>query len=165
MEQTFQLGGEFTFELVRGGVVIDKWSSKNLVVNEGLNDLLQVHLGDGSQKSIWYVGIFAGNYTPVSSLTAATVAANATESVAYDEATRPEWECAAASGQQITNTANKATFTMNDGATIYGAFLISNNEKGGTGGVLFAASRFAVARAVVDEDQLLVTYTVQAASA
>lgn len=158
------VGGVFEFELVRDGKVIDKWSDHNLVTNEGLNDLLQVYLGNGTQKATWYVGLFEGNYTPVATLTAATVASDATECVAYAEATRPEWAEAAAASQQITNTASKAAFTINATKTVYGAFLISNSTKGGTTGTLFAISRFAVSRAVVAEDQLLVTYTVQAAS-
>jgi hypothetical protein len=159
------VGGVFEFELVRDGKVIDKWQDHNLVVNEGLNDLLQVYLGNGTQKATWYVGLFEGNYTPVATVTAATVASAATECVAYGELTRPEWVEAAASAQQITNTASKATFTINASKTVYGAFLISENTKGGITGVLFAASRFSTARALINGDQLLVTYTVQAASA
>jgi len=159
------VGGVFEFELVRDGKVIDKWEDRNLVVNEGLNDLLQVYLGNGTQKATWYVGLFEGNYTPVATVTAATVASAATECVAYGELTRPEWVEAAASAQQITNTASKATFTINASKTVYGAFLISENTKGGITGVLFAASRFSTARALINGDQLLVTYTVQAASA
>ena len=160
-----EVGGVFEFELVRDGKVIDKWSDHNLVTNEGLNDLLQVYLGNGTQKATWYVGLFEGNYTPVATVTAATIASAATECVAYDEATRPEWVEAAAASQQITNTASKATFTINATKTVYGAFLVSDSTKGGTAGVLFAASRFSTARALIDDDQLLVTYTIQAASA
>ena len=165
IEQPLVTGGKFTFELVRGGKVIDTWEDDNLVVNEGLNSLLNVYLGATAKESTWYVALFEGNYTPVASLTAATFAAAATESTAYTEATRPEWVDAPSTTQQITNTASKATFTINDTKTMYGAALISDNVKGGTAGVLFAASRFSVARQVVAEDQLLVTYTVQAASA
>lgn len=160
-----EVGGIFTIEHVRDGKVIDTWVEKNIVVNEGLNDLLQVHLGGGTQKPTWYVGLFEGNYTPVATDTASNIATNSTESTAYDETTRPEWVEAAASSQQITNSANKATFTINASKTIYGAFLISDDTKGGSLGVLFAASKFSVSRAVVAGDQLLITYTVQAASA
>ena len=152
-----KVGGVFEFELVRDGKVIDKWQDHNLVVNEGLNDLLQVYLGNGTQKATWYVGLFEGNYTPVATLMAATVASAATECVAYDAGTRPEWFEAAAASQQITNTASKASFTINATKTVYGAFLVSSNTKGGTTGVLFAASRFSTARSLIDDDQLLVT--------
>lgn len=162
-----KVGGVFTIEHVRNGVVIDTWQEKNLVTNEGLNSLLDVYLnGDGTAKiPAWYVALFEGNYTPLATVTAATFTAAATECTAYDEATRVLWVDAAASAQQITNTASKATFTMNATKTIYGAALISASAKSATTGTLFAASRFSVSRAVVDNDQLLITYTVQAASA
>lgn len=158
------IGGFFTIEHVRDGKVIDKWEEHNLVVNEGLDHILDAVLHGSAQNASWFVGIFEGNYTPVGSDISADIAANAVESIAYDEVSRPAWDEAAASAQSITNSANKATFTINASKVIYGAFLISEGTKGGATGVLFAASRFAVARTVVDDDQLLVTYTVAAAS-
>ena len=61
----------------------------------------------------------------------------------------------------ITNTLNKAAFTINATATVGGAFLISNNTKGGTSGVLFSASDFQSPgdRVVASGDTLNVTYT------
>lgn len=163
---SMKTGGVFTFELVRGGKVIDTWQSKNLVVDQGLNSLLDVYLHGSTQLTSWYIGLFEGNYTPVATDTAANIKANSTECTAYNEAARVAWVEAAASGKSITNSANKATFTMNATKTIYGAFLVSDATLSpGTAGTLFAASRFSVSRSVVANDQLLVTYTVTAASA
>jgi hypothetical protein len=113
----------------------------------------------------WYIGIFEANYTPLATDTAANIAANATESTAYDESTRVQWVEAAPSGQQITNSASKAQFTMNATKTIYGAFMVSASTKSGTSGTLLAASKFAASRSVVSADQLLITYTLSAADA
>lgn len=166
MEQSFDIGGKFTFELVRDGKVIDSWEEKNLVVDEGLNHLLNVELGVTAKEANWYVGIFQGNATPISTWDAAQVASvgQADECVTYTEANRPLWQRDVASSQSITNATTKAEFTMSAGATIYGAFLVSNDTKGGTAGVLFAASRFTNARNVVVDDLLLVTYTVTASN-
>ena len=164
--QGLVVGGFFETEVIRNGVSLGKHVDPNIVVDEGLNHILDVVIGAGTQDTTWFVGIFEGNYTPVNTDTAANIDTNATECDAYDETTREAWtKDGAASGQSITNSASKATFTMNASKTIYGAFLISDSTKSGTAGVLFAASRFASSRAVVDNDQLLVTYTVQAASA
>lgn len=160
-----KVGGVFEFRHIRDGVEIDRWESKNIVVTQGLNYLLNAGLHNAVASGSWYVGIFSGNYTPISTDTAATIASNATESTAYTEATRPLWNEDEASGGSITNSANKATFTINASATIYGAFLVSDSTKAGAAGTLFAASRFAVPRTVAAEDQLLVTYTVQSTSA
>lgn len=164
-ETGLAVGGMFTFEQIRNGKVIDSWQEKNLVVNEGLNYLLSSSLAAGTVIDTWYIGLFEGNFTPVSSLAAATIAATATECMAYTETDRPEWIVASAEEQQITNTESRASFTVSATKTIYGAFLISDSTKGGTAGVLFAASRFASPRSVIDGDQLLITYTVQATSA
>lgn len=159
-----EVGGVFEFELVRDGKVIDKWSEHNLVTNQGLNHLLNVGFSGDTAASAWYVGLFNTAHTPAAGDTAATIATTAGESSAYDEVTRPLWVEVGASNQSITNSASKATFTINAPTTIYGAFLISDSTKAGTNGTLFAVSRFPAARTVIATDQLLVTYTLQAQS-
>jgi hypothetical protein len=144
--------------------VIDEFEVENLVVNEGLNDLLNVYFNSGTQKPSWYMGLFEGNYTPVATDTAAGIASAATESSAYASATRPAWTPASPASQSITNAASRASFVFNATKTIYGAFLISNNTKGGTAGVLFSASRFASAKNVASADELLLTYAFSASS-
>jgi hypothetical protein len=81
----------------------------------------------------------------------------------HDEATRPEYEEAESTAKLTTNSADRATFTINATKTIYGMFLISTNVKGADGGVLFGAARFASSRAVIDNDVLLVSYSVSIA--
>jgi len=159
-----KVGGFFTLEHYREGELIAATEDHNLVTNEGLNHILNVEFGGATQVGTWYIGLFEGNYTPVATVTAATIAAAATETTAYDEPSRVAYNEAAASGQSMTNSANKATFTMNATKTIYGAFLISNSAKSATTGTLFAASKFASSKAVVAGDQLLVTYTLNASS-
>jgi hypothetical protein len=158
------VGGRFDFELVRDGEVIDRWSEHNIVVNEGLNHILGVEFNGATQIGTWYIGVFEGNYTPVATVTAATITAASTECTAYDEATRVAYDEAAPSSQSITNSASKATFTFNATKTIYGAFLVSASAKSATSGTLFSAARFSSSKAVVDDDQLLVTYTLSASS-
>lgn len=156
--------GRFIVEHWRQGELLDVSEDLNLVVNEGLNSMLDIMFHGATQITTWYIGLFEGNYTPVASVTAATITAAATESTAYDESTRQEYVEAAASGQSITNSANKATFTINATKTIYGAFLASASAKSATSGTLFAASRFTSSKAVVDDDQLLVTYQIDLSS-
>lgn len=158
------VGGVFDFEQVRDGKVIDRWQSQNLVTNEGLNAILDIMFHAATQITTWYIGIFEGNYTPVAGVTAATIASASTESTAYSESVRQTYTEAAASSQSITNSANKATFSINATKTLYGAFLISDSTKSGTSGTLFAASRFGSSKAVSSGDQLLVTYTLNASS-
>lgn len=158
------MGGKFHGQIVRDGRVIDEWEDTNLVVNEGLNHILNTVFHAGTPVTTWYLGLFEGNYTPAATVTAATISSASTECTAYDEATRQEYVEAAASSQSITNAASKATFTINATKTIYGAFLISNSTKSGTSGTLMSAARFGSAKAVADDDQLLLTYTFGASS-
>lgn len=159
------LGGVFEHEVIRDGKSLGVYRDRNIVVNEGLNHILGVVFNQATQVATWYVGIFEGNYTPLATDTAANITANSTESTAYDEATRVAWVEAAPSGQSITNSASKATFTMNATKTVYGAFLVSASAKSATTGTLVAASKFAAARSVVALDSLLLTYTFSASDA
>lgn len=159
------IGGVFTYEHRRAGELVSVDSYRNIITNQGLNHALDVLLHGDTPVSPWYVGVFEGNYTPVAGDTAATFPANATESTAYDEATRVAYNEAAASSQSTTNSANKATFTFNATKTIYGAFLSSVSTKSATTGTLLAANKAGTSKSVVDDDQLLITYTLSMTSA
>jgi allantoicase len=158
------MGGVWHGQHIRDGKVIDEWEDRNLIVNEGLDHILNVEFHGTTPITSWYIGVFEGNYTPVATVTAATITAAATESTAYDETTRVAYDEAASSAQSMTNSASKSTFTFNATKTIYGAFLASASAKSATSGVLFAAAKFGTSKAVVDDDQLLLTYTINASS-
>ena len=135
----------------------------NIVTNVGLNHILDTELHNATQVATWYVGI-KNTGSPAAGDTMASHA-GWTENTNYDEATRVEYEEAAASGQSITNSANKATFTIDtDTQTIHGAFLVSNSTKGGSTGTLLCVADFASSKACDDNDVLEVTYTVSAAA-
>lgn len=146
-----------------------KWTERNhnLVTNEGLNALLDIMFHGATQITTWYIGLFEDDYTPLATNTYA--APGFTESTAYDEANRVEFNEAAASGQSMTNSANKASFTMNAAKTIYGGFLVGGGSSAGTkgdtagGGKLYCASQFSSPKAVEDDDILKVTVTLSAA--
>lgn len=157
-------GGVFTVEHIRDGEVIWKEKLHNLVTTEGMKHILDVMLhGDTIASTTWYIGLIGDNTTPVVGDTYASPAF--AEAAGYDEATRIAYVEAASTGTTTvttTNTASKATFTM-DGtdATIYGAFVASDSTKDDTvaaSAVLMAAKLFSASRAVVDDDQLLITY-------
>lgn len=163
-ESNLSVAGRYDCQLVRDGKIIDEWSQENLVVNEGLNALLNIMFNASTQVTTWYCGLFEGNYTPVATVTAANIASASTELTAYVAATRPEYNEAASSAQAITNSANRANFVFNATKTVYGAFLISTNIKNGTTGTLFSAARFPTSKSVESGDELLLTYTITAAS-
>lgn len=138
-----------------------KWadSFENLVVNVGLDHLLDVELSAATQVTTWYVGLTAASPTVAA---ADTMASHAgwTEDQNYSEGVRQTWTDGGVSGQSVDNSASKATFSINATATIGGAFLTSDSTKGGTTGTLYAAGAFSGGnRAVVNGDSLQVTAT------
>lgn len=161
---SIQVHGHYHGTIIRANGEIEEFDAPNLCVDEGLNSLLNIEFDAATQISTWYMGLFEGNYTPVAGVTAATIAAAATETTAYNETTRRQFVPAAASAKSISNTASPGTFTFNAAKTLYGAFLISDNTKGGTAGTLFSAAKFPSTKTVGIGDQLLLTYTFTASS-
>ena len=157
--------GRYVAQHIRGGEVIDEFEFDNLATNEGLTSMLGVHLGGATQITSWFLGLFEGNYTPVLTDTAATFATAATETTAYTGTARQAFTPASATGQAITNSASKASFTFNATKTLYGAFLASASAQNAVTGVLFSAAKFATPKTVANNDQLLIGYTFSAASA
>jgi hypothetical protein len=144
-----------------------KWvmDGKNLVVNQGLQDMNTQYFKGVSYSATWYIGLYgaASSNDPTANDTAATHP-GFTEIVPYSNATRPAATFGTASTADpsvISNSASPAGFTINATATVGGAFLISDSTKSGTAGVLFSASDFAAPgdRTVASGDTLNVTYT------
>ncbi len=144
-----------------------KWQAEkhNLVVNVGLKDMNDKYFLGSAYTAAWYIGLYGSGATnnPAASDTMSSHA-GWTEVTAYSQATRPAATFAAATTADpsvITNSASPSTFSINGTATVGGAFLTSNNTKGGTTGILFSASDFQSPgdRSVVSGDTLTVTYT------
>ena len=164
--QSLHLGGAFHFEQYRNGKLIDEWDSKNVVTNAGINHALNVVFAGATPVSPWYVSIFVNAYTPIITDTSANFVADAGEATdKYSESARPAFVEAASTAKSITNAANKAQFTCSTAATINGAALYSSAIKGSTSDILMAASRFATGKPMEVGDLLLVTYTINGASA
>jgi hypothetical protein len=144
-----------------------KWEEnlKNLVVNVGLKDMNDKYFTGSAYTAAWYIGLYgaAASNNPAAGDTAASHA-GWTEVVPYSNATRPAATFAAATTADpsvITNSASPASFSIDATATVGGAFLISDNTKSGSTGVLFSASDFDAPgdRSVASGDQINVTYT------
>lgn len=141
---------------------VEKWSEsyENLVVNEGLDHLLDVTLSGATQITTWYVGLMAATPT-VAAADVMNSHAGWTEFTAYDESVRQTWTDAGVSSQSVTNSASKASFTVStNSSSIGGAFLVSNSTKSGTTGVLYAGGAFSGGNKAADDgDTLQVTAT------
>lgn len=164
--ETAKAGGVFTIQChdAQGNL---KWeeSTPNLVVNEGLQFMNAKTFTGSSYTAAWYLGLYGAgaSNTPAA---ADTMASHAgwTEVTAYSQTTRPACNFGTpttADPSVATNSASAATFSINATTTVGGAFLTTDNTKGGTTGTLFSAADFQSPgdRSVVSGDTLSVTYT------
>lgn len=141
-----------------------KWEDgfENLVVTVGRNHYLDATLKTGVASPLWYVGL--KNATVA--VAADTMSAKGfTELVPYSNATRPQFVTGTIASGSVDNSASKAVFNINATATIDGAFLVNNNTKSGTTGILLGAGEFAASRSVLSGDTLNVTVTCSITSA
>lgn len=136
----------------------------NLVVDEGLDYILDTALSGGAAVATWYVSLFKNNRSPVAGDTAATFSgvgvANEITGSDVTEGARPTWVEAGVSSGSITNSASPAVFTSAGALTAYGAFMQSTSVFGDTSGKLLAATRFTTARVLAATDILNITYTI-----
>lgn len=129
----------------------------NLVVTVGKNDLFDKYFLGSSYTAAFFVGLkTAGSISAADTMSSKSW----TEITAYSNATRPAFTAAVPSGGSTDNSASPAVFNINGTATVGGCFITTNNTIGGTTGILFSATDFAVARAVLSGDTLTVTYTI-----
>lgn len=120
-----------------------KWTEDihNLVTDTGRENYLKAVLkGDNTaQNSTWYVGLIQGttaNITLSTTDTASSTNLGWTESTDYSEASRPSWDSGAVGSTAVASVSNStsvASFSINSGTTIGGAFLPSSNTKGDAG--------------------------------
>lgn len=159
-------GGVFTIQCFdKDGNL--KWedSVHNLVVNVGLKDMNDKYFLGSTYTATWYIGIYgaASSNNPAAGDTMASHG-GWTEVTAYSQATRPQAVFSAATTADpsvITNASSPAVFSINGTTVVGGAFLTSNNTKGGTTGILFSAADFQAPgdRSLVNGDTVQVTYT------
>lgn len=145
-----------------------KWyeCNHNLVVNAGLNDLLDKYFKGSTYTAAFYVGLTDGTPTVAAGDTMASHAGWA-EVTAYDEANRQTLTLGSVSSQAVNNGASKATFTIDtNSTTIGGAFLTTNNTKGGSTGILYGGAAFTGGDKTLDDgDTLAVQINLSAAAA
>ncbi len=139
--------------------------SPNVLVDQGLIDILKVYLAQGAQRTAFYIAPFAGNVVPDgTALTAANFDATQTEFVDYSETTRPAWTPDAIATKTAANAATPATFTISViNSTVWGFAMLTASAKNATTGVLLCCSKDAAARSNLQiGDKLNVEYDITA---
>lgn len=163
-----KFGGVFTVECrdSEGNV---KWSEDfhNLVVNSGLVAINTQFFKASTYTATWYMGLVTGPGASNIYAAANTMASHAgwSEATGYLQSTRPimAFGTATDADPSVIATSSPVVYTITTAATIAGAFVTTDNTKGGTTGTLFSVGNFTVGdRPVVSGDTVNVTYTFSA---
>jgi len=174
------LRGEFAIEHWRDGELLATYTMKNGITTEGKNAIFDKMFDGDTQITAWYMGLIdLTNYTALAATDTAdnidqagndwdeyktyTDNANASSTV-----TRPEWTPDAASAASISN-GTQTIFDMTGTGTVKGLFIVGGGttpqNKGNhtADGTLWATALFDQGdTAVVNSDQLKITYTISA---
>lgn len=154
------LAPRFSFHMRarRNGVILWEDTAHNLVVNGGLDSLLNVYFDAATQITTWYLGLKGTG----SVAAADTLASHAGWAEITDYAgNRQAITFGTTSGGSLDG--NTSTFAINATVTIAGAMIAS--VASGTSGLLYSAGNFAAPRSLANGDELDVTPTVTMAAA
>lgn len=162
--ESVKASGHYTVTCVGADGEI-KWidTIENLVTTVGKNDLLDKYLAGSAYTATWYLGLISSTSYTTGPAAGDTAASHGgwTEDATYSNATRPAPSFSSASSG--SKGASATAFNINGSATIKGCFLISNNTKSGTTGILYSAGLFSGGdKTVANGDTLNVTYTATA---
>lgn len=160
--------GRIIMEVERDGKIIDRLETKNVIVDVGLQHILDGAFGLSGWSMIdtWYLGLLK-NYTPNSGTLPSDVISSANEFIDYNPTTRPSYD-AVRTNQTVSNSASTAAYTITvDNSDVYGAYIISSNVKNaGSSSALIAAGNFSTPRTGLQVDDIIyVTYEITATSA
>lgn len=140
---TASAGFVFTLDTIVNGIIVDRETVHNLMPTEAANYLINAGIKASAPYTSWYIGLYAGSYTPVAGDTMAAFPALAGELVDFSEATRRPLVLGIAANGQVHNRASQALFTGTvNGTLALGGFISSSAIKNSTAGLLLSAVHF-----------------------
>jgi hypothetical protein len=159
-------GGVFKIEHIRDGEIIHTEVTPNIVLNSGLNYLLDAALSSGPQITNFYVSLYRNNYTAGAATTFANFLTAASEiSTQFSTTARLLWGDNPVSNQNISN-GTPIGFSATEDTSVWGAFIVGNdNVLGSSTGTLIAATKFNAVRSLLNGDILNITYSFTIADA
>lgn len=124
------------------GNLIGEAKGKNLITNEGFNNLLNILFSVQGQNTFYVRLIDAASFTALADADSAAQIGGSNgwiEDLDFSTSV-PTLVCAAAASQATTNSATTANFTMNTSGTLIGFFTCSAQT--GTTGFIFNEAEF-----------------------
>jgi len=157
--QLIRLSSVYTYKCYRDGNLVWEHEEPNLVTNEGLDYAMSLIFGDETETSpVFYVGLIGKGPFPTSEDTMASH--NFVENTDYTKKDRgvTEWQRVGVG----TYLSGVSQFFMQDSTSVYGAFLTTGLDKGGSEGHLYGASFIEFPKSVQAGDVLYVEIRVKA---
>lgn len=141
------------------GSVAQEGSFPNMWPTAALNDILQVYFNASSQRTLWYMGLIDNaGFSALAASDVITSHGGWVENSNYGAATRPVVSFSGASGGQIA-TSSPIAFAITSSVVIRGAFLVSDNTKGGSSGILGPTGLLGSLETLSSGQALSLTYT------
>ena len=129
----------------------------NGIVDQGMEDLLDVHFGNDTQHALWYVGLVDNSgFSAVANADTLASHAGWSENTDYT-GNRINWAVGTATTRSISNGVT-ADFAINATATLKGIFI--TDQQTGISGILWSTALFSSTVSVQNGDTLKITYTV-----
>ena len=142
-------------------LMIPQWESgfQNLTPNAAINDILDKYWAGSAYTAAWYMGLINDTtFTGISASDTISSHAGWVEDTNYTEANRQTCAFSAASGG-IKTLSSACVFSINATTTLKGAFIVSDNTKGGTTGTLSSVALYTEGdRAAKNGDSLSLTF-------
>lgn len=131
------ISGLYSFQHLRDGKIIDEWDQPNIIVDQGLDTILNCSIGPGYNRNLsanpltCYVSLFKNDYTPVAGDTYATFAnvgvAGEITTSDVDQLIRQVWvPTFFFNSYTLGSNASPVTYTFKANTDVYGAFLLKN---------------------------------------
>lgn len=165
LETLEELEGRFVLEQWRDGELISTLEFPNGATDAGKQYLLGAAFAGVTPATVWYFGIINGTGSTPALLNSDVAGSHTgwTEFVLYDETVRQTWVKAINTGTNSMNSSAPAAITISTGLPtspfIAGAFLISDNTKGGATGTLYATGLYPVPVPIQTTDVFKMNYT------
>jgi len=156
-----QMNGVFYAHHYRQGRLIGEYRGKNGITVVGKNHILDVCFGNSSpvtQIDPWYIGLVNNTPAPVLSENDTLASHSGWAEFASYTGNRQAWDDANASAK-IKGTTTPSQFDFTGSGTVYGILIAS--VASGTSGLLWSTGAFDTTVAVVNGDQLKVTYGIR----
>ena len=138
----YRIGGRFRYEIPIPGAktIKSKWSLNGLITAT-IDDLWDVYFSNGTPPAAWFLGIISNTgFTALAATDTMASHAGWTEATNYS-GSRPAWSPGDSAGGIKTNP-TAAEFPITTEEALRGMFVVANNTKGGTTGLLWATGEF-----------------------